>query len=248
MRLKALLLSAVMMTAPLAVQAQSLTDAQKTEMGDVIRAYLLEHPELLREMAEKLEAKDRDAEQTARTEGLEKNKDVIFKLAGDAVVGNPQGDVTVIEFLDYNCGWCKKSVKEVASLVAADPKLRIVMKEFPIFGENSEHAARAALASKKQGKYWELHQALFAHEGQVTKDVVNETAKGLGLDMAKLEADMKSPEVLDTIAANYDLAKSLALNGTPAFIIDTNVVPGYIPQNDIQGYVNEVRSNGCKYC
>ncbi len=248
MRLKALLLSAVMMTAPLAVQAQSLNDAQKTEMGDVIRAYLLEHPELLREMAEKLEAKDRDAEQTARTEGLEKNKDVIFKLAGDAVVGNPQGDVTVIEFLDYNCGWCKKSVKEVASLVAADPKLRIVMKEFPIFGENSEHAARAALASKKQGKYWELHQALFAHEGQVTKDVVNETAKGLGLDMAKLEADMKSPEVLDTIAANYDLAKSLALNGTPAFIIDTNVVPGYIPQNDIQGYVNEVRSNGCKYC
>lgn len=248
MRLKALLLSVALFATPLVVQAQSLTDQQKTEMGDVIRAYLLDHPELLREMAEKLEAKDRDAEQTARTEGLEKNKDIIFKLAGDAVVGNPQGDVTIIEFLDYNCGWCKKSVKEVASLVAADPKLKFVMKEFPIFGEHSEHAARAALASKKQGKYWELHQALFAHEGQVTKDVVTDIAKGLGLDMAKLEADMKSPEVLDTIATNYDLAKSLALNGTPAFIIDTNVVPGYIPQNDIQSYINEIRKNGCKYC
>jgi protein-disulfide isomerase len=248
MRLKAFLLSVVLFAAPMAVQAQSLNEQQKTEMGEVIRAYLLEHPELLREMAEKLEAKEREAEQTARVDGLAKNKDTIFKLAGDAIVGNPAGDVTVIEFMDYNCGWCKKSVKEVASLIAADPKLKVVMKEFPIFGEHSEFAARAALASKKQNKYWEFHQAMLEHEGQLTSDGVKEIAKAMGLDVAKLEVDMKAPEVLDTIAANYDLAKALALNGTPAFIIDTNVVPGYIPQNDIQAYVAEVRANGCKYC
>jgi protein-disulfide isomerase len=248
MRLKALLLSAALVAAPIVAEAQSLTDQQKKEMGDFIRSYLLEHPEILREMAEKLENKDREAEQVARTEGLGKNKDKIFKLAGDAIVGNPDGDVTVVEFMDYNCGWCKKSMNEVAALVKADPKLKVILKEFPIFGENSEHAARAALAAKKQGKYWELHQALFTHEGQVTKDVVDEIAKGLGLDMTKLKADMTSPEVIDTIASNYDLAKALALNGTPAFIIDGNVVPGYIPQADIEAYVREVRTNGCQMC
>lgn len=248
MRLKALFLSAALLAMPLAAQAQSLSDQQKTEMGEVIRAYLLEHPELLREMADKLEAKDRESELVARTEGLAKQKDAIFNLAGDAIVGNPAGDVTVVEFLDYNCGWCKKSVKEVASLIAADPKLKVVMKEFPIFGEHSEFAARAALASKQQGKYWEFHQAMLAHEGQLTSDGVREIAGGIGLDMAKLEADMKTPAVLDTIAANYDLAKAMALNGTPAFIIDSNVVPGYIPENDIKAYIAEVRANGCKYC
>jgi protein-disulfide isomerase len=246
MFLRALLLSTVLLVAP--AMADSFTDQQKTEMGDVIKAYLLEHPELLREMAEKLEAQDRANEVTARTEGLEKNKDVIFRLAGDAVVGNPKGDVTVVEFMDYNCGWCKKSVKEVSALVATDTKLRVVMKEFPIFGEHSEYAARAALASKKQNKYWEFHQAMFAHEGQLTTDGVKEIALGLGIDLAKLEADMKAPEVLDTIAANYDLGKAMALNGTPAFIIDTNVVPGYIPQAEIQAYIIEARTNGCKYC
>jgi protein-disulfide isomerase len=248
MRLKALFLFTALLAAPLTATAQSMTDQQKKEMGDFIRSYLLEHPELLREMADKLEQKDRLAEQAARTEGLAKNKDTIFKLAGDAIVGNPQGDVTVVEFMDYNCGWCKKSMIEMQSLIAADPKLKVVMKEFPIFGEHSEFAARAALAAKKQGKYWEFHQALFSHEGQVTTDVAKELAVSVGLDMAKLEVDMKSPEVIDTIAANYELGKQLALNGTPAFIIDSNVVPGYIPQNDIQSYVNEVRTNGCQYC
>jgi protein-disulfide isomerase len=248
MRLKSLLLSAALLAAPIAADAQALTDQQKKEMGEFIRIYLLEHPELLREMAEALENKDREAEQVARTAGLGKNKDKIFKLAGDAIIGNPDGDVAVVEFMDYNCGWCKKSMAEVSALVKADPKLKVILKEFPIFGPNSEHAARAALAAKKQGKYWELHQALFTHEGQITKEVVDEIAKGQGLDMVKLKADMTSPEVIDTIAANYDLAKDLALNGTPAFIIDGNVVPGYIPQADIEAYVREVRTNGCQYC
>jgi protein-disulfide isomerase len=248
MRLKTLLLTAALVASPFLASAQALTDQQKSEMGEFIRTYLLEHPELLREMADKLEQKDRESEQTARAEGLEKNKDTVFKLAGDAIVGDPNGDVTIVEFMDYNCGWCKKSVKEVSELVAADPKVKVVLKEFPIFGEHSEYAARAALASKKQNKYWEFHQAMFAHEGQLTKDGVNEIAKGLGIDMAKLETDMKAQEVIDTIAANYDLAKTLQLNGTPAFVIDTNVIPGYIPLADIQGYIAEARTNGCKYC
>lgn len=229
--------------------AQSFSDQQKQELGDLIRSYLLEHPELVREMAERLEAKDQEEELLARTEGLAKQKDLVFKLAGDAVVGNTDGDVTIVEFMDYNCGWCKRSVGEVQALLAKDPKLRVVLKEFPIFGQHSEFAARAALASRKQDKYWSFHQALFSHEGQITEEVVREIAKAEGLDIAKLETDMKSKDVLETISANYELAKTLKLNGTPAFIVDDKVFPGYLPLAELENSIAAVReAGGCKLC
>ncbi len=228
--------------------AQAMNDAQKQEMGDFIRSYLLEHPEILREMADKLEAKDQEAETLARTKGLAEQKQLIFSHAGDAVVGNPKGDVTIVEFMDYNCGWCKRSVGEVQALLEKDKNLKVVFKEFPIFGPHSEFAAKAALASIKQGKYWELHQALFANEGQVTDEVVMNIATELGLDVNKLAEDMKDQKVLDTVSENYDLAKTLKLNGTPAFIIDDQVYPGYLPLDQLQAAIADVRSNGCKLC
>jgi protein-disulfide isomerase len=233
----------------LPASAQSLSDQQKRELGDLIRSYLLEHPEILREMADKLDANDQEEERLARTEGLAREKDAIFRHSGDAAIGNPNGNVTIVEFMDYNCGWCKRSVVEMQALAAKDKNLRIVFKEFPIFGQHSEFAARAALASVRQDKYWPFHQALFAHEGQVTEDVVMEIAKELGLDIAKLTDDMKSQQVLDTIALNYDLAKTLKLNGTPAFIVDGKVFPGYLPADQLEAAIADVRSaGGCKLC
>lgn len=240
-------LCALAFTAP--APAQSFNDQQKQELGDLIRTYLLEHPELLREMADKLEAKDQEEERIARTEGLVKQKGLVFHHEGDAVIGNPKGDVTVVEFMDYNCGWCKRSLSEVQALLEKDKNLKIVLKEFPIFGQHSEFAARAALASKKQDMYWPFHVALFSHEGQITEEVVREIAKAEGLDVAKLEEDMKDKQVLDTISANYDLAKELKLNGTPAFIVDEKVYPGYIPLTELEGAIAAVRANGgCKLC
>jgi protein-disulfide isomerase len=231
------------------VFAQSFTDQQKQEMGEFIRSFLFDHPEILREMADRLEVKDQEEETLARTEGLKKQKDLVFRHPGDAVIGNPEGDVTIVEFMDYNCSWCKRSVGEVQALVEKDKNLRIVFKEFPIFGKHSEFAARAALASVKQGKYWDMHQAMFAHDGQVTEDVVLEIAAGLGLDVTKLTEDMKDQQVLDTISLNYDLAKTLKLNGTPAFVIDTKVFPGYLPLEQLEDAIAEVRSGGgCKLC
>jgi protein-disulfide isomerase len=241
--------TATMMALTWPVSAQSLTDQQKQEMGDFVRSYLLEHPEILREMADKLEQKDQQEEQIARTEGLAKQKDVIFRHDGDAVIGNPEGDVTIVEFMDYNCGWCKRSVGEVQALVEKDKNLRIVLKEFPIFGQHSEFAAKAALASIRQGKYWPFHQAMFAHEGQVTDEVVLQIAESQGLDVAKLTEDMKDQKILDTISTNYDLAKALKLNGTPAFIVDDKVFPGYLPLDQLEAAIAEVRSGGgCKLC
>jgi protein-disulfide isomerase len=231
------------------VVAQSFNDAQKKEIETLVRDYLLANPELVREMAGKLEEKDRLAEEAARMAGLKENAKAVFALEGDAIIGNPKGDVTVVEFMDYNCGWCKKSVAELAELMKADTNVRVIMKEFPIFGAGSEYAARAALAAKKQGKYWEMHQALLAHEGgQVEEAVVDQIAQTIGLDVAKMKQEMMAKDVLETITANQDLGRALAINGTPAFIIDAEVVPGYLPLAGLQEKLAAVRTNGCKMC
>ncbi len=228
--------------------AETFSTAQKTEMEKIIRAYLLENPELLREMAGKLEEKDKLAEESLRSKALSTYAAEVFKTANDPTVGNAKGNVTIVEFMDYNCGWCKKSVGEISSLVETDKNIRIVFKEFPIFGEHSEYAAKAALAARNQGKYWELHQALFSHEGQVTTDVVNQLAEAQGLDMTKLKADIGSKAIGEQISANMQLGKNLAINGTPAFVIDDQVYGGYLPLEGLVTAIAEVRANGCKMC
>lgn len=229
--------------------AASFDDAQKAELNELIRSYLIEHPEILREMSQKLQESERQAEEKVRGAALTTQTAAIYKTTGDNVLGNPKGDVTIVEFLDYNCGWCKKSMTEMQSLIESDKNLKVIFKEFPIFGENSEYAARGALAAGMQGKYWPLHVAMFSHEGQVTKEVVDELAKAQGLDMDKFKKDMTDQTVIDTIATNYELAKSLQLNGTPAFIIDDQVVPGYLQLDGLQASIAKVRANGgCKLC
>jgi protein-disulfide isomerase len=229
--------------------ADSFSAGQKSDIENIIHQYLSDHPEILQEMATKLEEKTKLAETTQRTQTLNSKKADIFHNPGDAVVGNPKGDVTIVEFFDYNCGWCKKSVTEMQSLVQNDKKIRVVMKEFPIFGEGSEYGAKAALASVKQGKYWQFHQALFASATKVTPEVVDQIAKEQGLDLAKLKSDMKDPAILATMQKNQLLAQSLAINGTPGFVIDDQLSPGYLPLDGLQAMVATVRANGgCKLC
>ena len=235
-------------TAILPASAGSFSDVQKGELEEIIRGYLLENPQILREMAEKLEANDKRTEEETRGKALLTYKNEVFKAKGDPAIGNPKGDVTIVEFMDYNCGWCKKSVGEIQSLVGTDKNIHIIFKDFPIFGEHSEYAARAALAASNQGKYWELHQAMFTHEGQVTTDVVNQLAEAQGLDMTKLKADVASKEIGERIAANMELGKNLAINGTPAFIVDAKVYGGYLPLDGLNAAIAEVRATGCKMC
>jgi protein-disulfide isomerase len=232
-----------------AAAEQSFTDAQKKEIGDIVREYLLANPEILLDVSRELESKQKLAEAQQRESALKANADAIFRSPHDYVAGNPKGDVTMVEFFDYNCGWCKKGLPEVVNLIETDKNLRVVLKEFPIFGGDSDYAAKAAIAAKKQGKYWELHTALLGHEGKVTKQAVDEIAAAQGIDMAKLKADMNSPEVAKVIADNQALAQSLAINGTPAFIIDTHLTPGYLPAGDLMAAIEGVRSGGgCKLC
>jgi protein-disulfide isomerase len=232
-----------------ALAAESFSDAQKKEIGEIVRQYLLENPNVLLEVGQALDAQQKETEAKQRSAALQASAKELFHSPHDHVAGNPDGDVTIVEFFDYNCGWCKKSFAEVVNLIEQDKNLRVVLKEFPIFGGDSDYAAMAAIAARKQGKYWELHSALFSHEGKVTAEAVDELAKQVGLDVDKLKADMKLPEVAQIISDNHALAQSLAISGTPAFIVDDKVSPGYLPADGLASLAAEVRSGGgCKLC
>jgi protein-disulfide isomerase len=244
-----LLLIVMLWSSGIAVHAAEFNDAQRKEMESIVRDYLLTHPEILQEMSQTLEQQQKRAEEEQRKGGLVKNAKEIFRDKTDFVAGNPEGKVTMVEFFDYNCGWCKKGFPEVMAMLEADKDLRFVLKEFPIFGDDSEYAAKAAIASIKQGKYWELHVAMFQHEGKITKDSVDEIASGLGLNMEQLKKDMDEPATADILTRNRNLAQALAIGGTPAFIIDDRLVPGYLPKEELASAVNDVRTKGgCTLC
>jgi protein-disulfide isomerase len=229
--------------------ADNFNASQKSEMERIVHAYLLEHPEILRDMANKLDENDKKLEADARGGTLKSKAGEIFHDAMDAVVGNPKGDITLVEFFDYNCSWCKKSIVELKALIEKDKNVRIVMKEFPIFGEGSEYAAKAALASVKQGKYWQLHQALFASESKVTAEVVDQIATEQGLDLALLKKDMEDPAIAANIQKTRVLAEAMKISGTPAFIVDDQVFPGYTPLDGLIASLATVRAaGGCKIC
>ena len=229
--------------------ANEFNDGQRKEMESIIKDYLLANPELLREMGQLLEQKEKLAENEQRKRALVSNAAQIFRDKTDFVAGNPNGKVTMVEFFDYNCGWCKKGFPEVLSMIESDKDLRFVLKEFPIFGEDSEYAARAAIAAIKQGKYWDLHMAMFQHEGKLAKESVDEIAAGLGLNMNQLKKDMDDPATAEILVRNRNLAESLAINGTPAFIIDDRLVPGYLPKTELASAINDVRAKGgCSLC
>lgn len=229
--------------------AAEFNEGQRKEMEAIIKDYLLANPEILQEMGQILDQKQKLAESEQRKGALIANAKQIFRDKTDFVAGNPNGKVTMVEFFDYNCGWCKKGFPEVQSMIESDKDLRFVLKEFPIFGEDSEYAARAAIAAIKQGKYWDMHIAMFRHEGKITKDSVDEIAAGLGLNMDQLRKDIEDPVTAEILVRNRNLAESLAINGTPAFIIDDRLVPGYLPKAELASAVNDVRTKGgCSLC
>ncbi|MGE0005924.1 MAG: DsbA family protein [Parvibaculaceae bacterium] len=233
----------------LPARAAEFSPEQKQELGDIIRQYLMDNPEVLRDAMQELDRKQQAAEDTARSDSLKAMSGEVFRSGDDLVGGNPQGKVTLVEFFDYNCGYCKRAFPDVMKMIESDKDLRLVMKEFPILGPGSVYAARAALASRKQGKYWEYHLAMMAHEGRIDEAVADRIAKSTGLDVEKLKADMEADEVDQVISRNMQLADSLKIQGTPAFIIDETVIPGAVGFDVLAAAVKQVRdSGGCKLC
>lgn len=227
--------------------SKSFSAEQRSAIEQVVREYLLSHPEILLDVSRELER--RQQEQAAATQQkviLDKKAD-LFRAPTDFVLGNPNGNISVVEFFDYNCGWCKRAVDEMVKLTKADPNIRVVMKELPIFGENSAFAAKAAMASIAQGKYWEFHTALMK-ERQVTKDNTLDIAKKVGLDVARLKKDMENPAIDAALRTNHELAQGLNIEGTPGFVIDSRVNVGFLPADGIKEIVADIRKTGCKVC
>ncbi|MGE3872437.1 MAG: DsbA family protein [Parvibaculaceae bacterium] len=233
----------------LPAQAAEFSPEQKKELGDIVRQYLMENPEVVRDAMQELERKQQMAEDQARTDSLKTMSSEIFRNGDDLVAGNPKGKVTLVEFFDYNCGYCKRAFPDVMKMIKDDKDLKLVMKEFPILGPGSVYASRAAIASRKQDKYWEYHLAMMAHEGRIDEAVADQIAEATGLDVKKLKADMEADEVNHVIARNMQLADSLKIQGTPAFIIDETVIPGAVGFDALAAAVKQVRdSGGCKLC
>ena len=169
-------------------------------------------------------------------------KEQVFNGAGLPVMGNPKGDVTLVEFSDYNCGFCRKSAPEVTAFLKSDPKVRMVIHEIPIFGEGSRYAAMAALASQKQGKYPEFHRAMMAMRGTAEKASVLRVARGVGLDVTRLQRDMEAPEITARIEQSLELADEIGLVGTPSFVAGARASFGFLPREDLADLVKDARA------
>jgi protein-disulfide isomerase len=228
--------------------ASSFSPAQRTEIEGMIKSYLLNNPDVLIEVTKELEKRQAAQQADEQKKVITEKKASIFHAATDFVSGSKaKGSISVVEFFDYNCGWCKKAVDDLNKLTATDPNVRVVFKELPIFGENSTAAAKAAMASVKQGKYWDFHVALMK-EKQVTKDNVFTIAEKVGLNVEKLKADMADPAIDAALKENAAIAQALNIEGTPGFLVDTKVNVGYVPVDGLKALIADVRKAGCQVC
>ena len=228
-------------------QTAAFTADQTQAIEQIVKDYLLKNPEILVEVSKELEKRQNLAQAAEQRRLIVENRGQIFASSTDFVLGDPKGDITVVEFFDYNCGWCKRAVDELTKLADADPNVKIILKEFPIFGENSVLAAKAAMASIKQGKYWDFHRALMK-ERQVTKDNIFPIAEKVGIDVAKLKADMANSEYDSAIKTTSEFAQALGIEGTPGFIVDAKVNVGYLPADGLKQLIGEARKAGCQVC
>ena len=221
--------------------AAEITPEQRKAIEAIIHDYLMQNPDVLIDALREAQAKaDSDAD-TKAAQVLRDRRHEVFDDPATPVGGNPQGDVTIVEFFDYRCPYCKQVHPAIQKLLDQDRKLRFVYKEFPVLGEQSDIAAHAALAARLQGKYEPLHNAMMAAKGQITEDVVYRLAGSVGLDVDRLKRDMTDPEIDRALSANRALAKALELRGTPGFIIGDHIVPGAIDLDALKTMVADAR-------
>ena len=220
-------------------------DQQRVER--IMRDYLAKNPQILVQMAAELDKRQAVAQASQQTKAISDNADAIFRSPVSHVAGNPNGDVSVVEFFDYNCPFCRRARPDVLKLIDDDGQVRLVLKELPILGADSVAAAKLALASNKQGKYFEMHQKLLSEPGKADKAKALQIAKDLGLDVDQLQKDAEDPDIKKALDEAKDLAGKLGLQGTPLFLIGDRTIPGAPDDlfDRLKAKVAEVRQKGC---
>ena len=223
--------------------ASGMSLDQKGQIEKIVHDYLIAHPEVIKEAIIALQAKEDAEKADSQSQAVMAHKSQLFSDAATPVAGNPIGDVTLVEFFDYHCPYCKAVAEPLAQLLQEDKGVRLVLKEFPILGDDSRLASKAALASVSQGKYWAFHQALLEHRGAFDMDTIKTIAAKVGLDPEKLAADMGDAKIEPLIESNRKLADSLDVGATPTFVIGDQVVEGAIPLDQIKALIKKARGS-----
>lgn len=228
-----------------AFDARKMNPAEREAFGAEIRAYLLENPEVLMEAIAVLEKRQEETQGADDLALVATNAKAIFEDDGSWVGGNLNGDITIVEFMDYNCGYCKKAHPEVSALLAADKNIRFIVKEFPILGETSVLGSRFAIATRKvsgDDAYAMVHDALMTLRGGISDKALDRLGKQFDLDIKAIREEMDSDDTNAVLQANSELAQRLAITGTPTFVMGDNLVRGYVPLNSMQQIVAELRA------
>lgn len=230
-----------------AIDLSKMSGSERAAFGDAVRAYLIENPEVIIEAIEVLEGRQAEAESRADIEMIAANADELFNDGVSWVGGNPDGDVTIVEFIDYRCGYCRRAVPEVAKLLSNDQNVRFVIKEFPILGEASLQSARFAVSTRLvagMDAYKKVHDALLDFSGEPTEVNLRRLAEGLQLDAEAILAGMDAPAVTQELQRNRSLGQRLNISGTPSFVVGTEMLRGFLPADQMAIIVAEQRDQG----
>jgi protein-disulfide isomerase len=217
---------------------QTFSTDQRHEIEAIIKEYLVSHPDVLQDAMDALDKHQKEADADKARVTIKENNATIFNSEHQVVLGNPHGNVTMVEFFDYNCAYCKRALPDMMSLLKSNPDLKFVLKEFPVLGEGSVEAAHVAVAARMQDstgqKYIEFHQKLLGGRGAANKDRALAVAKEVGFDMARIEKDMNDPEVKKTIDEDMKLADLLGVNGTPSYVVGDEVIVGAVGLDELK--------------
>ena len=231
---------------------QSFSPEQKAAIEDMIKGYIMGHPEIIQDALLELDKRQKEAEAAATKSALKMESKSIYDASAGALVGNPAGDVTLVEFFDYNCPYCRQAMGTLDGLMKADPKLKILLRDLPIVHPpESIEAAKIGLAAKNQlspDKFWEFHKKLFTAARVVSKEQALQVAKDFGLDMARLQKDADSDQVKAALAESDRLSQVLNLRGTPAFVLGDEVVFGAQEGDEMKAQIAAVRQCGRTIC
>jgi len=243
-RLLAAAAAAALLIWPAAPRAENFSDTQRGEIERIIKEFLISHPEVLEEASAELDKRKQVAEAEKAKKEIANHSDALFNSSRQVTVGNTKGDITLVEFFDYNCGYCKRALMDLTSIMKDDPKLRVVLKEFPVLGPGSIEAAKVAVAVRMQDagkKNFDFHQRLLGGRGQADKARALAAAKDAGFDIARIEKDMTSDEVKVSLEESLKLAEALGLNGTPSYVVGDEVVVGAVGLDALKQKVNLAR-------
>ncbi|WP_135505301.1 DsbA family protein [Roseovarius aestuariivivens] len=230
-----------------AFDLENMSEAEREAFRGEIRSYLLDNPEVIMEAVEVLEERQADQQAQADEALVAANEDAIFDDGHSWVGGNPEGDITLVEFMDYRCGYCRRAAPQVADLLDFDGNIRLIVKEFPILGEQSVMASRFAVAVlQKAGDdaYKAAHDTLMAFSGDITEPALRRIAGDLGLPADEIVTHMESDEVAQVIDANHALGRKLGISGTPSFVMEDQMLRGYLPLDEMQRVAAELREEG----